>query len=208
MKMIMAGTLVAVLYGSYSIWRHKAPLFYTIIYLAMVTGLMGAIYTLLYEVLGVPKDMGFHVGHLGFTGMYFFLYSSYYGAMDSLVDGKEPELKKYRIIAAVVSVLFFSICMYSGLVSGKQLWILILVVPMSCTVYYACKHLIIPDVEMGIIRVMRPYNGVIICLSFLMMQYFLLDAGLVWKSLCGIGSGILLTAVMPVAGSGVRKWYI
>ena len=86
--------------------------------------------------------------------------------------------------------------------------LLLLVVPMGLTLYFALKHLLLPDVEMGIIRVMRPYNALIILLG-------LSQAALLFPGLPGTAQPVitllvcvLLTAMLPTAEMGVRKWFM
>jgi hypothetical protein len=169
---------------------------------------MGNIYTLLYRLLWHQGDTGFHVGYLGAVGMFFFLYSSYYGAIDSLADGKQSELRRFRIAAGIVAAVFFigsALLMYF---SGKAFWLYIVVIPMSFTVYFAMKHLIIPDVDMGIVKVMRPYNAVIVGLCVFMMLRIISISGSVLETVSSICAGILLAVCMPMARNGVRKWFI
>lgn len=204
----LAGALIASVYGCCTVFRKKTPLFYKIIFLAMLTCLMGNIYTVLYGLLWQQGDTGFHVGYLGYIGMFFFLYSSYYGAIDSLVDGKQPELRRFRIIAGIVAAAFFVGSVLLMYFSEKAFWMYIVVIPMSFTVYFAMKHLIIPDVEMGIIKVMRPYNALIIGLCAGMTLSILSISDSVLETVSSICTGVLLAVCMPAARNGVRKWFI
>lgn len=204
----LSGALISSVYGCCTVFRKKTPLFYKIIFFAVLTCLMGNIYTLLYGLLWDQGDTGFHVGYLGAVGMFFFLYSSYYGAINSLADGRQPELRRFRIAAGIVAAVFFigsALLMYF---SGKAFWLYIVVIPMSFTVYFAMKHLIIPDVDMGIVKVMRPYNAVIVGLCVFMMLSMISISGSVLETVSSICAGILLAVCMPMARNGVRKWFI
>ena len=201
------GALIASVYGCVTVFRKKTPLFYKIIFFSMLVCFMGNVYTLLYHHLWQMGDTGFHMGYLGYIGMFFFLYSSYYGAFDSIADGKEPEFRRFRMIAGVVAILFFAGSIFFLGVGGKDFWKCLILIPMSFTMYFATKHLIIPDVEMGIIRVMRPYSALIIGLCICMLPNILSIAG--WLQTIGdICAGILLALCMPIARNGVRKWFI
>ena len=204
----LCGALAASVYGFCTIFRKKTPLFYRILFLAMLTCLMGNVYTALFGLLWQPGDAGFHVGYLGTIGMFFFLYSSYYGAIDSLADGKQPEFRRYRLVAGIVAAAFFISAVLLMVLSGKAFWMYLVVIPMSFTVYFAMKHLIIPDVDMGIIRVMRPYNAVIIGLCVSMILRILSVSGSPLETISGILAGLLLAFCLPVARNGVRKWFI
>ena len=205
---VLSGALISSVYGCCTVFRKKTPLFYRIIFFAVLTCLIGSVFTLLYGLLWSQGDTGFHVGYLGTVGMFFFLYSSYYGAIDSLADGKQPELRRFRVAAGVVAAAFF---IGSGLLmyfSGKAFWTYIVVIPMSLTAYFAVKHLIIPDVDLGIIQVMRPYNAVIVGLCVSMTLRVISRSGSVLETVSSICTGILLAVCMPMARNGVRKWFI
>ena len=204
----LIGALIASIYGIGTAFRNKMPLFYKIILFSMLTCFMGNIYTLLYEFLWQQGDRSFHVGHLGYIGMFFFLFSSYYGAFDSLADGKQPKLRRFRLFAGLVAVLYFAVSVFLMALSGKELWRYLVLLPMSFTLYFAAKHLIIPDVDMGIIKVMRPYNALIIALCIVMMLGLFSAPGSKFELICSIGTGFLMAACLPIARNGVRKWFI
>ena len=169
---------------------------------------MGNIYTMLHILLWQQGDNGFHVGYLGYIGMFFFLHSSYYGAINSLADDKRSELRSFRIIAGIVAVVFFIVAVILICYFNKAFWLCTVVVPMSFTIYFAMKHLIIPDIDMGIIKVMRPYNAIIITLCICMMLRILAASNSVLKDVSGICTGIVLALCLPMARIGVRKWFI
>ena len=190
----LIGALIASIYGIGTAFRNKMPLFYKIILFSMLTCFMGNIYTLLYEFLWQQGDSSFHVGHLGYIGMFFFLFSS--------------ELRRFRLFAGLVAVLYFAVSVFLMALSGKELWRYLVLLPMSFTLYFAAKHLIIPDVDMGIIKVMRPYNALIIALCIVMMLGLFSAPGSKFELICSIGTGFLMAACLPIARNGVRKWFI
>ena len=115
----LVGSLIAAIYGYSTCFHKKVPLFYKIIYYAGLTSLIGNTYTVLYAHLWQSADVGFHIGYLGYISMFFFLFSSYYGALDSLVDGKQPEFGRFRVVAGLTACAF---CIGSVLMMwfGKQ----------------------------------------------------------------------------------------
>ncbi len=206
----LGAALVSVCLGAALCSRRKQPLFFKILLFAAASYLLGTLFegcwTLVY---GNPPD-GFHIGYLGYAGMWFFLFSSYFGAIDRLADGGEPEYRPYRLtaLAAPLAVLGLTVWSAASYGSNASLPLLLLVVPMGLTLYFALKHLLLPDVEMGIIRVMRPYNALVILLA--LGQASLLFPGLpaaarpaVTLLVC-----VLLPAMLPAAEMGVRKWYM
>ena len=208
MRILLLGAIIASAYGGYTAIRHKAPLFYTILCLAMISCLMGCVYSVLYDVLWISGDTGFHVGYLGFAGMFFFLFSSYYGAIDSLADGGEPALHTYRILAGGVALVHFAVSVCGVALLHKGWWLLVLIVPMSGTLYFAVKHLLIPDVEMGIIRVLRPYNA-LVCVLCVGMMLFVLTGGISGLyTACSVVCAVLLIVSIKQYVKCLRKYAI
>lgn len=203
----LCGALVASIFGACTAFRKKTPLFYKILFFAALTCLMGNIYTLCYGLLWQQGDGGFHVGYLGYLGMFFFLYSSYYGAINSLADGGQRELRRYRIAAGCAATACFLAALLM-LFFGRAIWLCIVVIPMGCTLYFAVKLLVMPDVEMGIIRVMRPYNALVAALCVCMLVRLLSEAGSAIQTISSVCAGILLAFSLPLARNGVRKWFI
>lgn len=206
----LAAALIAVGYGVIACMRKKQPLFFKILLYGCVSYFMGALFEACYTLVYQEHPMGFHVGYLGSIGAYFFLLSAYYGAIDRLADGGERMYRSYRWVAltapAVIVVIAVSVVIQSGPAAGMQL--LLLTVPVGLTLYFAVKHLILPDVEMGIIRVMRPYNCCVIlfCLLETLGQIPQLPA-LVRTGIPSV-SCLLLILLLPAAEGGVRKWFI
>ena len=204
----LIGALAASVFGVCTVVKKKTPLFYKIIFFAFLTCLMGGIYTATFNWLWPQDQSGFHVGYLGYMGMFFFLYSSYYGAINTLADDGQREFKRFRFIAGVAATAFFIASVLTIAFLHEGLWLLIIVIPMSFTLYFALKLLIIPDVEMGIIRVMRPYNALIISLCAFMMIRILAKTGSMLESIGSICSGLIIALCLPIARNGVRKWFI
>ncbi|HJB94644.1 MAG TPA: permease [Candidatus Mediterraneibacter intestinigallinarum] len=190
-------------YGIFTSLRPKTPLFYKIVVYGFCSYFLAASYSFLYAEL-LPEGTGFHAGYFGYEGTFFFLFSSYFGALDRLADGREPEYRIYRIAALLPPVLI--------VLCGGDLWSRLFLLPVACAAYYACKHLILPDIDMGIIRVMRPYNGVI--LLFCLVQPFTADfvSGGYSDRFPDIPftviNLVLVALALPTARRGVQKWFI
>ena len=98
-----------------------------------------------------------------------------------------------------------TLLMYFG---NQEFWKYLVIVPMTFTMYFAVKHLIMPDIEMGYIRVLRTYNILIIALCICMMLRIVSAQDSVLENVSSICIGILLAVYLPVARMGVRKWFI
>lgn len=206
----LAAALVSVLYGGTACLRRRQPLFFKILLYGLISYLFGAIFTTCYTVVYGIRPSGFHVGYFGHIGAYFFLLSSYYGAIDSLADGREAKYRSLRRAAAIPVLLLVALSTWSMAETGlsASLPLLLLLLPMAFTLYFAVKHLIFPDVELGIIRVMRPYNACVIlfCAAELLGQFTFLPG--VVRSVLAFLSCLFLMLLLPLAERGVQKWFI
>ena len=206
----LAAALVSLILGGVLCARRKQPLFFKILLFAIAGYFLGALFEGGWVLVYGAAPEGFHVGYLGYVGMWFFLFSSYFGAIDRLADGGERVYLPYRLaaLAAPVAVLGLTVWSVTGRGAAASLPLLLLVIPMGMTLYFALKHLLLPDVEMGIIRVMRPYNALVILLG--LGQAALLFPGLPAGAQPAVTLlvGALLIAMLPTAEMGVRKWYM
>lgn len=206
----LCAALISVGLGGALCAKRKQPLFFKILLFAAASYLLGAVFEGCWTLVYGAAPGGFHIGYLGYAGMWFFLFSSYFGAIDRLADGGERAYRSYRLAALAAPLALLALTVESVVRSGAgaSLPLLLLAVPMGATLYFALKHLLLPDVEMGIIRVMRPYNALVLLLG--LGQAALLSPGLpdgirtaVTLPVCG-----LLAAMLPTAEMGVRKWYM
>ncbi len=206
----LAAALISVLYGGIACLRHRQPLFFKILLYGLISYFFGALFTACYSVVHGGGPVGFHVGYFGHIGAYFFLFSSYYGAIDHLADGGESKYRVLRIVSAIPAIVPIALLVW-GIVNyglSTMLPLLMLILPMTFTLYFAVKHLVFPDVEMGIIRVMRPYNGCVIlfCIAELAGQFHYLPETV--RTASAILSCLFLVLLLPLAEKGVRKWFI
>lgn len=205
----LAGASAALLFGLGTAFRPKTPLFYKIIFFGAASCFLGSCYEALALLLRPSAVQGFHVGWLGYVGLFFFLYSSYYGAINSLADSGDREFRKYRLAAGAVAAAVLALGLSGALWRGEQpVLCSLLTVPVTMAAYFAAKLLLMPDVELGIIAAMRPYNALVLLLCAAQLaQFCWRPAGLIgW--LLAAAEGLLLLAALPVARMGVRKWFI
>lgn len=207
----LGASLLCVQYGVWTCIRRKQPLFFKLLLYAMASYLLGTLFTAVWALVYGRGPQGFNLGLLGYMGTYFFLLSSYYGAINRLADGGEAEYRGYRLVSAAGPILILVLLVWSfsraGAVSCIPL--VLLSIPIAPTLYFSMKHLILPDVDLGIIRVMRPYNACVIL--FCLIQVFGLApacSGTAVRTVASVLSAVLLMALLPMAEMGVRKWFI
>lgn len=200
-NLIVAG--IVCIYGFWTSVRPMTPLFYKIIVYAFGSYFLSMMYSLLFLSI-VGDQSGFHVGYMGYAGTFFFLFSSYFGALDRLADDKKSANTKYRVLSLIPALLIF--------IMAGDVFKMVMLIPVAGTAYFACKHLTLPDVEMGIIRVLRPYN--IVVLLFCLVQPFTitfimgsLSEGIVYQ-LAVLFNLIFIAVALPQAFKGVQKWFI
>lgn len=123
----------------------------------------------------------------------------------------EARYRGYRLAAASGPILVLVLLVHSVRILGAGACLIyaLLCLPIAPTLYFSIKHLILPDVDLGIIRVMRPYNACVIV--FCMVQVLLQApacSGLDIRAAGSVLSSVLLMTLLPMAEMGVRKWFI
>ena len=153
----------------------------------------------------------FQLGCLGTIGAFAFFFSANFGQIDSLVDGGEAQYRKHRIIALIGPIYVVSM-LIPIMVSPATRVFKIGSGVVSCIIGAACyfhvKHLIIPDVDYGVVRCLRGYNALAVVLSVMSMWELI---ALAWSAdtslyISGIGLCAASLALVPVMDRGVKKW--
>lgn len=200
--------LFAFIYGAHVSFKKGGVLFLQIVTCAFGCFSLGSLYNLCYSLcMGDTPNNNFNIGGLGYIGGMFFLFSSYYGAMDRIGDNKNRDLRAYKIFSFFISSVSILFCDFMILRINVNVFLLLSTLLSSVVMYFALKHLILPDIEDGIIRVMRPYNFLISILCVIQNLYnisYLYESGLslyLKFALC-----IITVLSVPVANKGVRKW--
>lgn len=206
----LAASLAALILGGTLCARRKQPLFFKILLFAAASCFLDALFEGCWLLVYGAAPEGFHVGYLGCVGMWFFLFSSYFGAIDRLADGGERRYLPYRLAALPAPLAVLGLTIWSVIRWGAaaSLPLLLLVIPMGATLFFALKHLLLPDVEMGIIRVMRPYNALVLLLGLCQMVTRMPGVSGAAALAATLLTSLLLVAMLPTAEMGVRKWYM
>ena len=207
---VLAGSIVGILRGLHYLNSRKA-LYASMIEQGMICVALGRLFQCVLLLTGGSLTERFQLGCLGIMGAFSFFFSANYGQIDSLVDGGEKQFAKYRIIAligpAVVATALIPILL--GPVS-RTFKISSAVV--SCIIgvasYFHVKHLMIPDVDYGVVRCLRAYNVLAAALSLLSMLELIALAWDLDVLLYGSGVGLcaVTLALVPTMDKGVKKW--
>lgn len=204
-----AGAAAALAFGLCTAFRPKTPLYYKIIFFGMASGFLGSCYEALAGFIEPSAAEGFHVGWLGHIGLFLFLYSSYYGAINSLADGGGKEFRAYRLAAGAGAALVCAVGLCGAwLGPGQPVLAAPFTFPAAMAAYFAGKLLIMPDVELGITAAMRPFNALVLLLCLVRVTEFCWDIGGAAGWTLAAVDALLLAAAFPAARMGVRKWFI
>ena len=76
--------------------------------------------------------------------------------------------------------------------------------------YFNLKQAIIPDLDFGFVKAIKPYNTLVLCLEFseLLCLTAWNDYDPVWLALSTVLFGVLCICTMVAAKKGVEKWTI
>jgi len=171
--------LVGISFGCSAIIKEgKQPLYFTMIILAMLSGMLAFLFMSVHYFASEGQELPeFNVALLAVIGSELFLVTANYGQMDSLVDDKTSEMLPYRWLAIILPVIELAILVFFYLTHQQELLMIgvtvVCFLAIGAASYYNFKHLIIPDIELGFVRAIRGYN-LLACIYSLCWLLFLL----------------------------------
>ena len=201
-------------YGLMRIVRQRKALYTYMIVFGIGCAMMGRLFETLSLFAFGEIPSGFHVGMLGVVGSFLFFFTANYGQMDSLVDDGSPMFRKYRLLALLAPIIIaalyvfylrYAVSVESAIVHG------ILAAVIALASYYHLKHLIILDVDYGIIRSIRSYNLLALIYAVLCMCEMIIHAApfpVILTVIVMALISIILLIFVPVLERGVTKWTI
>lgn len=189
---------------------HK-PLYASMIVLGVGCIMIGRAYILLRLVIGLEIAGIFHVGMLGTVGGFAFFFSANFGQIDSLVDGGEKIFRKYRIIpllSIVVTAILYMFVFFGNAPLAEKITDGIVALSIAAASYFHLKHLIIPDVDYGVVRCQRGYNLIALIYGILCMCEMTAAANMLEPVVIAacILECVATLVLVPVMDMGVKKW--
>ena len=205
---------IGFIYGMIKFFKPRKAVYAQMIALAVGCVAFGRLYQVVRLLTGGDMTSGFQLGVFGVIGSLLFLFSANFGAMDSLADDKSRSFIKYRLISLVAPVAALVLyILFVGLTdlprSVKIASALVTVFVMQAS-YFHLKHLIFPDVDLGIIKCLKPYNLLALIYTFLCMAEMVViglnnEIGIL---IVGVLIGAVLIGVVISAERGIKKWTI
>ncbi len=192
------------------IYQKKEFMFLKILGGALACIILARLFAVLYWWVANKSLNNFSVEDLSLWGFYLFLFSADFGALDRLANAASENMSPYRLGGLLVVVLVWLMVIwncYSGASIGLSCMYGLF---LSATGYYAFKMLIVPDIEDGFIRLLRPYHAIVT--TFIFLETFKLSCALHdWFWVQYIVEWLTLAAVLfllPAAIRGLERWYM
>ena len=206
-------TAIAFIYGALRFFRRGKALYLQMIVCGVGCMMLGRLFQVVMLLTGGYIAEGFHVGILGTIGCFLFFFSANYGQMDHLADDGGTNTMKYRLAAlaapAVIAAGFIPIALSNTTWENKCTDFIVVLFIMQAS-YFNLKHLIMPDVDLGIIRCIRGYNFLALIfalLSMAEMTLWIVGNGITISLVCVLNC-VASLLIMPMLERGVKKWTI
>ena len=210
----LCATLFSLLYGMKHFFKKGKPLCVQSITMAMASHAVGSIYHLCQTLTSDFVVDGFTPAYLGRIGFFLFLLTASYGQLDRIVDDRTPPMRRASLVALIaplVAMLLYvpNVIIYLVPVATKVVYAIVWI-PAAVSVYYNLKHALIPDLDFGFVKAIRPYNVLATCLGF--AELLCLTA---WDyyyptqlAITAVLFGVLCVSTMIALRKGVEKWTI
>ena len=207
-------TLFSLIYGLRHFFKKGKPLFLQTITMAMASHALGSIYHLCQTLTSDTLIEGFTPAYLGRIGFFLFIITASYGQMDRIVDDGSDSLKPSRYIALLAPIcaalLYIPNCFLELVPLRTKIVYALVWIPAVVAVYFNLKHAIIPNMDFGFIKAIKPYNILTLLLGF--SELLCLTAWdyyeLIPLAISAVVFGALCISTMIAAKKGVEKWTI
>ena len=208
----LCATLFSFIYGINKFFKKGKPLFLQSITMAMGSHTLSSIYHVCQTLTIETPLEGFTPAYLGRIGFFLFFLAASYGQMDRIVDDGAKNLRPARIIALTAPLgailLYLPTGLMKDLPTTTKISVLLVWLPAIFSLYYNLKHSIIPNLDFGFIKAIKPYNILAVCLGFSELLWltawnYLYNTQLVITSVIFAG---LCVALIIAAKKGAEKW--
>lgn len=210
----LCAALFSLIYGLKHFFKKGKPLFLQTITMAMGSHALGSIYHLCQTLTSDVLIEGFTPAYLGRIGFFLFFLTASYGQMDRIVDDGSSKMKPSRwtaLIAPICAALLYipnctieEVSLQTKIVYGF-VW-----APALIAVYFNLKHAMIPDMDFGFIKAIKPYNifAFLLCFSELVCLTAWDYYAMVPLAVSAVVFGVLCVCTMVAAKKGADQWTI
>ena len=207
-------TLCSLFYGLKHFFKKGKPLFLQTITMAMGCHALGSIYHLCQSLTSDRLVEGFTPAYLGRIGFFLFIITASFGQMDKIVDDGSSKMKPSRYIALIAPIcavlLYIPNYIHIAVPFRTKIIYALVWIPAIIAVYFNLKHALIPNLDFGFIKAIKPYN--ILTLSLCFSELICLTAWdyyyVVLLAVSSVIFGILCFCTMVAAKKGAEKWTI
>jgi len=205
--------LAGSVYGIVRILGRKKALYLRMVTLGVLCMTLSRLYQVVFLLTQGSLREGFHVGVLGTVGSFMFLFSANFGQMDSLVDDGTARFRRVRLLSfaapAFILALYLVFLLPGSRLEPRIVQGVVTLFIMQCA-YFSFKHLIIYDVDLGIIQCLRGYNALVLAycvLSMLEMIGLTRNVRPLYYAACAL-IGVFAVVLLPILKKGAEKWTI
>lgn len=202
---------IGLAYGLTALYKKKQPMYFKLMIFPIACQVFSrAYYTVALLCYGELPDT-FNIGLLGYAAFFLFMYLPNIGALDTLVDEQNENIIKRRLISLIIptaEVVVSTVAMFTcNAAISLRISFVVLAVLAGFAGYFNMKHLIVADVENGIIRSIRKFNLLslvveILTLAEIGLYCFGYRTPVVIQALLGI----LYVVFLPFLDKEAQKW--
>lgn len=209
-----ACALIGFIYGIVKFFKSRKAVFAQMAALAVGCTMFGRLYQIIRILTQDDIFNEFQLGIFGIIGSLLFLFSANLGAIDSLIDVSKKQLNTVRAASipgplAILAIYVLFILTSDFSLLQKIMGAVVCVFAMEAA-YISLKHLIVPDIENGVIYCLRKHNLLVLIYSFLCVADYIT---LIFKNgvislVVNILIGIVMLMIPMVVERAVKKWTI
>ena len=167
-SLLCFGALIGFIYSLIKFFKPKKALYKKMVGCALGCLFIERLYEIVQYVIAGDLPQLFQIGTFGNIGCYMFLFSANYGAIDSLIDDRSDELKKYRLAALaapLIAVAAAVVILLSPSDPGRKITCAIEELFVDASAYYSLKHLIIPKEYSDFLSGMKAFHVISLLLA-------------------------------------------
>ncbi len=200
-------------YGAFKLFQPKIPKFWKLYVCAVGCYMLEELWVIVNSLLGNGSQDGLVTIRLfGFFGCLCFMLSANVGEFDKVVNEKRNTKADFlALIAPIALLIIYAIYAFTPADGKTDLIVVIGLISISPALpasYFSLKHLLLPEDEMGFLRLTRGIN--IAALIFYAANYIYAVADLYCSkavmSIYDFALGIMVFAIVLLCRKGAGEW--